>query len=244
MNVLCYDVIMADHTITLMTKSWVWMYRTVFTNEKYLNWTNEVKYPFYNAEFTLQSLPIPEHILMHTATRLDFYSCCEHWFDSCALNTVFEIQSNLPNSGGGLGLVTRNDSFYKDLEEPIYGLLEFVDQNMFEYLVQCDYHSLYITREKDYCIVIGPLSLCNNGRTSQNVIRYPCFKDRNLLTDEELWFTAFRKEFSENGQWSLIEFAHCALRMHVINNKFLTTGDQIMVDYGFVTRVIVDLTSL
>jgi hypothetical protein len=242
MNVLCYNAIMADNTITLMAKSWMWMYLTVLTNDGYLNWPDKESYPFYNEEFIQLSAPIPQHIYLNAKSRLDFYSCCEYWYDCCARNAQFEIRSNLPDSGGGLGLVTRNDVFYEDLEESVYGLLEFVDQRLFDYLVLHDYQSLYISHESDYCIVIGPLSLCNNGRTHQNIVRFPQFKDRNLLTDEELWFTSFRKEYTEDGPSVMIEFEHCALRMHVTNNMFLTTGDQIMVDYGFVTKVIVDLT--
>jgi hypothetical protein len=163
------------------------------------------------------------------------------------MNSKFEVRNNLPYSDGGLGLVVRADIFYEDLEDCVFGALEFVDQELFQDLFNNNYPSLYITHERDYCIVVGPLSLCNNGSANNQGVRYPRFVDRNLLTDEELMYKSFRKEYQQTAElplskWVLIEFEQYALRMHIANNIFLTTDAQIMVDYGFVTKILVDLS--
>lgn len=248
MNEMIYNTLMNDSSITLLCKSWLWMYKTVFSSEVGRNWkqeSGEVHYPFYDQAFIIISEPIPDSILLLDATKFDFYSCCEHWFECCAKSEMFTIEYGLANSDGGLGLVVCCDLFYSDLEIGLFGVLEFVNPEMFDFLQRNKYQSLYVTQELDLCVVIGPISLCNNGRTHPHSCYFPQFKDRNLITDEELMYVAFRKEFHALGfptKYTLVEFEHYALRIHVKHNRFLTCGEQIMVDYGVVTSSVVDLT--
>jgi hypothetical protein len=238
---------MLDKSITLMCKSWLWMYTSVFKNELWRNWRGVEKFPFYCPIFCVNSSAIPAHILEVNETKQDFFSCCEHWYECCLENKFFEVKSKLPNSGGGLGLVASSDVFYAEIKNHVIGVLEFVNKDLFDFLKNNNYPSLYQTQEQDYCIVIGPLSLCNNGRTVHNNVRYPQFKDRDLLMDLELLYSGFRKDYKNEFQIPFqssryIEFEHFALAMHVTNNILLRKGDQIMVDYGFVTKEVIDLT--
>ncbi len=115
-------------------------------------------------------------------------------------------------------------------------------ENLFEFLVNNGYSSLYKTKEGDCCIVLGPLSLCNNGRAIQ-LNYYPQFIDRDMITDQELMYCSARKEFVlEIGDFSLpptrfhyILFEHYALRIHINNDVLLSAGEQILVDYGHLT---------
>jgi hypothetical protein len=201
-----------------------------------------MKYPFYQEEFSKSVLQAPQTILHDVMLLGDFYSCCEFWFDCCMAGDVFEIQKDLPNSGGGLGLVSLRNTDYTALYEPVFGILEFVDKTLFSLLRRNCYPSLYKSREGDLCIVIGPLSLCNNGRLLHPNKFYPCFKDRNMLTDEELIFESMRKQFEDGidivpppPPFVLVLFDHLALRMHIVEPLSLAAGEQIYVDYGFVT---------
>ena len=110
-----------------------------------------------------------------------------------------------------------------------------VDDQLFAFLEINNYPSLYKTQEGDSCIMFGPLSLCNNGRADNNALNlFPTFKDRHFVTDEELMFESMRKQFVD-GRCIIALFDHNALRMHVVNNLFIAAGEQIYVDYGFIT---------
>jgi hypothetical protein len=240
MNSVCFEAILADVSISMMCKSWVWMYTKILTSERWRRWHGGIKYPFYHPEFSNTLLRAPEQFLDDEATLADFYSCCEHWFDCCLLGNEFEIQKDLPDSGGGLGLVSLHDANYRDMYESVFGILEFVDERMFSVLKKNNYPSLYETAEGDLCIVIGPLSLCNNGRLLHPNKFYPRFKDRNMLTDEELIYESMRKQFFRVNvlpplQFVMVLFDHFALRMHIVDHPSIAAGEQLFVDYGFVT---------
>jgi hypothetical protein len=215
------------------------MYQHVFSSERWRRWHGSIRYPFYVDDFLTNTL-LPEHIVSNHELKLDFYSSCEFWFDCCLTGDVFEMQKDLPSSGGGLGLVCLQDILFQDLADEMFGLLEFVNLKLFNFLKQNNYPSLYQTREGDFCVMFGPLSLCNNGRgIEQNY--YPEFKDRHMITDEELMFCSSRKEYGSNQvsfppvQFVYILFNHFSLRLHVVNNMLLFAGEQIFVDYGHVT---------
>jgi hypothetical protein len=225
------------------------MYTKVFSSERWRRWHGFIKYPFYHHEFMANTF-LPCHIYESMDLRLDFYSCCEHWFDCCLNNNIFEMQKDLPYSGGGFGLICSQDTHTQELYENLFGVLEFVEKKLFDYLSKNGYPSLYKSKEGDLCIMFGPLSLCNNGR-NQLINHYPSFIDRDMLTDEELMYCSSRKQFTNVTTVALgadllvvpptdsvlILFEHFALRMHVTNNIFILQGEQIFVDYGHLTAV-------
>jgi hypothetical protein len=200
-------------------------------------------YPFYDPELKDSILQVPLYLQGNNEMKKEFYSYCEHWYEKCIFNDIFEIQSDLPYSDGGLGLICIKDVSDIDLKEAVVGILEFIDEEMFEFLKLNDCSSLYITNEGDYCVLVGPLALCNNGRSVVTVNQFPEFTDRGL-NDEELMYQGFRKDFQPFPQGVgciHIEFEHFALRMDVRGNIIRTAGSQILVDYGFVTVVVVNL---
>jgi hypothetical protein len=147
----------------------------------------------------------------------------------------------LPNSGGGLGLVVLQNSHFQDLYDELFGVLEFVDIVLFTFLQLHNYPSLYESKEGDLCVLIGPLALCNNGRSMQLQNHYPSFKDRHMVTDKELVYESMRKQFFDEDDelpptnFVFVLFSHFALRIHVTNNLLISAGSQIFVDYGFIT---------
>jgi hypothetical protein len=239
MNIPCYERLINDNSISMFCKSWIWIYSKVFNSERWRRWHGHYRYPFYEPEFIhIFQSPLP--VNQSEQSRLDFYSCCEHWYDCCIGGNSYEIQKDLPFSGGGLGLVSLHDTSYQDLYDDVFGVLEFVDDDLFSFLQNNNYPSLYKTKEGDLCVLFGPLSLCNNGRTENALNFYPSFKDRHMLTDEELVYESMRKRFVDNNEFPprnfiYILFDHYSLRMHITNNIPIAAGVQIMVDYGFVT---------
>jgi hypothetical protein len=243
MNDVCYQRLMADEDITIMCKSWLWLRKCVFNSERWRRWHGLHVYPFLDPQFCDTDLQIPLVFLGNALVTNEFYSYCEHWFEKCCVvNTDFEIQSDLPFSDGGLGLVCIHDVSDQQLGESVTGVLEFMDEDIFEFLRINGCSSLYVTNEGDFCILIGPLSLCNNGRSVENVVRFPRFTDRGFL-DEELMYHGFRREFINVDQPAVdvfIEFEHYSLKMDVLNDTIRLSGSQIFVDYGFVTIVAAD----
>jgi hypothetical protein len=68
--------------------------------------------------------------------------------------------------GMGLGIRNTNRITVNDFGDEINGYLEFIDMDLFHALHQLGYNSLFTyvdsRREKLYCILYGPLSLCNS----------------------------------------------------------------------------------
>jgi hypothetical protein len=242
MNENCYNVLITDDSISLFCKSWLWMYATVFSSERWRRWHGSVKYPFYSPDFMAEAF-MPFQIQNDLTLRHDFYSYCEHWFDCCLDGNIFEMQKDLPHSDKGLGLISLRDINISELYDGLFGVLEFVDARLFKFLKDNSFPSLYTSNEGDLCVMFGPLSLCNNGRNLQPNY-YPRFIDRDMLSDEELLYTAARKCFKNTilgvimlppVHFHYILFEHYALRIHVTNNFLIMRGDQIYVDYGHVT---------
>jgi hypothetical protein len=243
MNCASFNRLMEDVTITLSCKSWLWLRQFVFESERFRRWHGHHKFPFYDPEFSDSALQFPPNLILNGEQKLEFYSYCEFWYEKCIFNDIFEIQNGLPLSDGGLGLVCLHDVSDLRLKETVLGVLEFVDEELFLFLRLNDYSSLYVTNEGDFCILIGPLALCNNGRTVENFIRFPTLTDRGW-NDEELMYDSFRREFinlQQTGGFIHVEFEHYAIEMDVRFDTLRLAGSQILVDYGFVTVVVVNL---
>ena len=68
----------------------------------------------------------------------------------------------------GLGIQNKNRIEVNDFGDEINGYLEFIDMDLFDALHQLGYNFLFTyvdnKRQKLYCILYGPLSLCNSDQ--------------------------------------------------------------------------------
>ncbi len=228
--------------MSMLCKAWIWMYEKVFRQERFRRWKGELRYPFYCPQFEAWFI-VPHHQLLNSGNLLsDFYSCCEHWFETVCLNTVFQIVGGLPHSGeGGLGLVCEQNCFLYDLYEDISGVLEFVTQEMFIVLQDNGFTSLYETREHDFCILFGAVSLCNNGSLLGQY--WPSLIDRSYMGDNELEYHGLRRAYTVFPHtFQNVPFTHFSVRMHITEVKRVSVGDQIYVNY--LADNFIDLTSV
>ncbi len=241
MNQYCKDLIFSDATVSMLCKSWIWMYENVFCRERFRRWRGHPHYPFYS-EIYIDCFQIPVGVNGNGDDLDEFYSCCEHWFDCVCQNQRYEIIAGLPHSGeGGLGLVSKHRCHLYDLYEDISGVLEFVTDEMFLRLRNNGFNSLYETREHDRCILFGPLSLCNNSTLLSDY--WPSFIDRNYETDVELEYHGLRRSYTAFPHaYDFIPFSHFSVRMHITQEKDISVGEQIYMNY--LSDNFIDLTAV
>jgi hypothetical protein len=224
------DLLNSTKTITILLKAWLFVYQKVLREERFRLCENYPSnyYPFHDTRYKNHFI-VPLEVLFKKSY---FLNCCEYWFDACCRNPVLLVKMGLRHSGGGLGVVSRIDSTLETFDGEVSGVLEFVSEKLFVELKRLSCGTLYQTREGDFCLMYGVLSLCNNSALLSDKM-WPTLVDRDYLSHEELFVNdCDNSRIAPNFKTLLMK--HHAIKMHLSDRmkaKVIQVDDQIFVNY-------------
>lgn len=246
MNGNCVDLVLEDPEICLLCKAWFFFFARVLSNEQFRRWEGSPAYPYRDKQGRFHEMfELPE--VLNSLSEEDeeiFWENCDYWFDACVThNQQYHIHRGLPHSNDGLGIVSRVDACLKDLQDSLFGVLEFIDKDTFYHLQSFGFISLFKNVHEGYAVMYGPLSLCNTGDTFPDSNNWPFMEDSDI-NDTELMFQPEIQTGSKR-QYNFVQ-------MHLegdLAEKTVKIGDQIFIKYAPKprrvvkrTRDVVDLT--
>lgn len=239
MNQACIDLLNSDKSITISCKAWLFIYKKVLLDDRFQSFAAQPLdyYPFYDETYSCWfELPLEVNL-----RKKKFLKYCEYWFDACCRSNKIVVRKGLRFSGGGLGVVSKRKTTLGDFVDEVYGVLEFVTEEMFHDLEKLNCSTLYKTWENDLCLMYGTISLCNNSALLPDKL-WPTLIDRDYVTNEELVLKDV-KFLNINVQKTRKQIKHNVTQMHLNKKMELKTveeNEQIFVNYS--SENYVDLT--
>jgi len=166
-------LILREPTVSNFCKSWLYL-KSIVENDDNIRLQLENGYNHWEFEGGMEQTFTfhPDWFAIDRKNKLtkdvivkEFFKFLQFHVESTFRNPFFSV---VKYPVMGLGIRNTNRITVDDFGDEINGYLEFIDMDLFHALHQLGYNSLFTyvdsRREKQYCILYGPLSLCNSDQ--------------------------------------------------------------------------------